>query len=149
MTHEDYVVAIDQSIDKYGWHAVGIIGTDHSPSWTYSIGFERLGHPEVLIVGLDMRVSHGVLWQIHHLIKDDNKLFVPPMQVEGLIAGGYKLAFIDIPDVSEGDWFNMAAEYHNGYDFTAVQAVWPDMQSNFPWDPDYDVRYHQCLVGER
>lgn len=147
-TFHEYVHAVREKVAEYGWMAQGVIANENQPGWLYTIGLAAVGHPEIIIVGLPPKVAHSLLAQMADEILSNQKRFEPGPEYSGYLADGFKVTFLDVADVGEGDWFNIAHSYYGDHDFEALQMVWPDKEGHFPWDPQYDVRYHQCLVGE-
>src|SRR6478672_10214646 len=69
---------ISSDIAKVGWSALGVFADKPGQTnWTYSIGFwESLGHPEVMIMGLDSRNAHGILHGIYEIVKEGGAFVV-------------------------------------------------------------------------
>jgi len=49
-------------IANFGWHLIAINVSEHGPAFVYSIGMmETLGHPEIIMFGLDIKLMGSVL----------------------------------------------------------------------------------------
>lgn len=148
ISHDDVVARMKAKIAQNGWTAQGILANENQPGWTYTIGLDQSrSHPDLLIVGLDQKVAYYVLDVLAQRVMAGER-FEPGQSLSGLLAGDYELVVIEVDDVTEGDIFNMATFFYEGWNFTALQLVWPDMDGNYPWEPGYERGYHQCLVGQ-
>lgn len=145
---DDYLRSVAVKVTEHGFTVIGVIGEGDQPGWTYTIGLEQSrSHPELLIAGLDHQVAYGVLCILAERVLTGDRLEAGT-PLTGCLAGGYELVPLDIMDVKDGDWFNIAHHYYEDEEFSAFQVVWPDLDNNYPWEPDYEQGYHQCLIGE-
>ncbi len=49
-------------IARYGWHVIGVEADDEGPAFAYSVGMlHTLGHPEVILFGLDIKAMCGII----------------------------------------------------------------------------------------
>lgn len=142
---------LNQNIDDHGFSFIGIgrvEGDEPGPAFGYTVGFwETWKHPEVLMVGLPIKVMHHLAWDFAEGIKE-GKSFRDGEEVDGMLQDGYRLRFRKIEPPFRP--LNMARRFYAGDDFEAVQAVFPDMEHRFPWDDGYDLdpRVQPLVVGD-
>lgn len=106
-----------------------------SPSFAYTVGLYGVGHPELLIFGLNQRDTSQVLNSITHEVMSGNDLTIG----EIVDIGGWRQLLVEqVPNPGEillgaNDYYNRPREYP----VPAVQLTWADDAGRFPWDVDY------------
>jgi hypothetical protein len=132
-------------IKEYGWSGIGVVPTADDPEprvpFVYTIG---AGKQEFIITGLPPRTGHLLLGEAIEAERD-----YEPGERYGRIADGYRVAALDVSEVSKLQWMGQAVWYHDGPDFEAIQFVWPDKEHRFPWEHDYDSNEQPLLGLER
>ena len=129
---------LTQLIRTHRW-AVQYVGPGDSPDeprFGYTIGLFGLGHPELVVVGLDHPGTHAVLQRVAGLVAGGRDLVV-----------GELLAFPDRPDglvverlPNPQDVVYGANRYYRRPDEASVpayQLTWPHPDGTFPWDEGY------------
>jgi hypothetical protein len=129
---------IAESVERHGWHAIAVEGTEREPPFVYTIGLcARFEHPELVIVGLDGKVGHSLLCDMlteiragrtyrpgetcDDLIQGYPVLLRPVHRTQVLCRLGYALAYyrrVSRPDL-----------------LRALQVLWPDRAGKLPTDP--------------
>ena len=51
---------------------------------------------------------------------------------------GFEVRFISVDKARYHDYFGYAAWFYSSWDFPALQIVWPDKQSLYPWDAEFN-----------
>jgi len=64
-------------------------------------------------------------------------------QQHGDLLDGYPCAFRLVSREKYDFHLTYAQWFYKGSDFPALQMVWPDMDSRFPWEADFDERYRR------
>jgi hypothetical protein len=150
---DEYLSSVAAKIADHGWTVIGIMAEGNQPGWMYTVGLEQtVSHPELIITGVGTALNEKVAYFIlSHLAGEivTGRRLVPGEPVAQCLEGGYELMPVDVYDPYEGDTFNIAKHLYRGEDFAVLQLVWPDMDHRYPWDPDWEQGYHQCLIGER
>src|SRR6266481_118144 len=127
-------------VEKFGWMVTDIKDEPGKPGWSYTTGlFEHYQHPEVIIFGLKPESRHSLLnWigenakkrtpftaeQEHDWVLDNYKCWSKPVE---------KKWYYDL--VGSSRWY-----YEDGDEldnFPCVQAIWPDKDGHYPWEPEY------------
>jgi hypothetical protein len=92
MTEEKEVRERDKKllsdIDEYGCHVIYVLAEDDLPPFCYSVGiWKSSGAPELIVVGLKQEISHFVINEYNHRIKDGESF------QNGQISGGFLEGF--------------------------------------------------------
>jgi hypothetical protein len=153
---EDKVMAhlaeVERMITEYGWSCQGVFATEpDKPTWVYTIGLERKGHPELLVVMPDPRAAQGVLNTVAEECMEGRQ----PWPEHGqwidwaLTDPRYRLAVVEVErkEVEEGAWFNIAAGFRadGKVGLRVLQLVWPDQHVKYP-DGTWKL---QPVLGDR
>jgi hypothetical protein len=126
----------------------GFTGVRRIPTFVYSIGlYKNYKHPEIIVFGLKSNVMGTIINHARDKIKE-GFTFEPDRLYEGFLAG-FPIQFIGVqkehyPDyVGYGGWF-----YNNSWDFPMLQLIWPDKQSKWPWQEEFnpDWKFKQPLL---
>lgn len=141
MTSVDSLLSKTKSdIEKYGWSAVGVMPTidDPGPTFTYTIGFQEHGHPELIVVGLAPEVAHTMLYGLYERVKQGD-VFEDGQRDNGVL-DDYDVLFKAVP--ADGRPLNMARNYYDLDELPALQVVWPDAQGLFPDEWGFDPKFY-------
>jgi hypothetical protein len=129
-----YQAGIDDMIARYGWAVQGVFGSPTSPAFSYTVGLAAKGLPEIIVFGLPSQVAHQFLNALGRRFTADG---VPPLDVNLLdVAKDYPARLLPVPR-EQADQYLFAAK-HRYPAYTAVQLVWTDENSRFPWDAGFD-----------
>ena len=138
-------------VEKYGWMVMNIKEEPGKMGWSYTIGlFETYQHPEVVIFGLKPESRHLILNWIgknikqgnpftqdreHDWVLDNYKCWSKPVQ---------KRWYRDL--LGYARWFYRTERDVNN--FPCVQAIWPDKEGRYPWEPEYGHGTQPLLFEE-
>jgi hypothetical protein len=134
----------------HGWHVVGVLEDDEGPGYAFSVGmFHTLGHPEILLMGLQHSVAHRLVNDMGDAIRRGER-YEPGQKYDGL-AAGFPLAFVSRARRYYREYLGYALWLYQGPEFPALQCVWPDKAGKFPWEPGYDSRFFdlQRVLGPK
>ena len=135
----DHQEQILRDIARVGWHVVKVLegAEDDEPPFAYTVGLTRsYGHPELMIVGLDLDDMHAVLNDLGDLVKA-GRVFAPMDQVAEILEG----CLCRIAPVAQNRlamWVGQALQFYGGAELTLLQCLWPDKHGRFPGDADFD-----------
>jgi hypothetical protein len=138
---------MDDMIARYGWAVQGVFGSDTSPTFSYTVGLAAKGLPEIVVFGLPAQVAHQFL---NDLGRRFTSTGVPPLDTDLTdIAEDYPARLVPVPR-AEADKY-MFATKHRYPAYTAVQLVWVDTNSLFPWESgfDPDLALKQPILRDR
>ena len=136
MAQFDIGEKVRADVARFGWHVAKVFDSQQTlPPFAYSIGFERMNHPEVTIFGLnnDLEVMHQVLNDIGERIRQGER-FEHGMTKEGILPGCV-CSFARLPKSAYDSHIGQAVSFHGSRDFRAVQCLWPAPSLHMPWDP--------------
>lgn len=123
-------------VQEFGWHVVAIPPEDGTPGWAFSIGmFKTLGHPEVIVFGLDHEIAHWVINEVGRRAREGTT-FAAGSAAEGLLEG-----VTCVFDRVQPKWYQpfvgTSIWYYRGSEFPLLQCIWPDHDGKYPWDPEF------------
>jgi Domain of unknown function (DUF4262) len=128
---------IKADVEKYGFH-ICLFEADYLPAFVYTVGlYHTYKHPEILIFGLSHDAMGGILHGIVDEIKEGKK-FVPNQLYDDLI-NNYPVQFLEVKEAHYRDYLGFGGGfYNNSWDFPALQMVWTDKKSKFPWEEGFN-----------
>jgi len=135
----DEVKLLDD-IEKYGCHIIQVREAGGHPGWSYTIGLgDILGCPELIVIGLKGNVALSLLNDCADRLQQGLRL-ESGSRAQGLLAN-VECEF----RVIEKRWLKQTMGYarwfYGGDDFSALQCVYPDLGSRFPWDDEFDAKW--------
>jgi uncharacterized protein DUF4262 len=125
-------------IRTHGW-AVQYVGegegTDE-PAFGYTVGLFGLGHPELVVVGLEHELACGVLNTVGEMVRDGRNLVPGEFLTDG--DGAAALVVEVLPNPGEV-LFSANRFYSRPEEFSvpAYQLTWALDGGVWPWDADY------------
>lgn len=138
---------VDHLIRRHGC-AVQFVADSQGPSWAYSIGFESLDHPEVVVMGIDA-ASAAQLIQAFWYVAASGSASETGRHIE-LELGGVRCAILTVHQDHLGEHSDLvlgATRYwqHIGQlgGDRAVQVVWSDPVGHLPWESAFDPRFER------
>lgn len=132
---DGYMKRIQRDIDSHGWHCVGVFG-DASECLSYTVGLSMTyGHPEIVVLGLPVELSHSLLTLAVEQVKAGVRL---DGACDEIIKNG-EVVFTPVSKAHLAEGMPIACMFLKDTDFEAVQMVWPDPDGKFPWNPDVDA----------
>jgi hypothetical protein len=144
MTHDPQTIAW---LDQEDAHLAQVIRTHRfavqyvwsgdepdEPGFGYTVGLFGLGHPELVVVGLDHRISHVLLNKVARLVVDGRNL-VPGEVI--LDDEGTNIFTVEVLPNPGEVLFSANRFYERPDEFSvpALQLTWADSAGSFPWDP--------------
>jgi hypothetical protein len=103
-SYEQSMLALDLTIRTYGWQLTQV--TDANP-WSYTIGLtESYGHPELMIVGLELDLQNTVIRKIVDPIVETGSVDCSFLEREGV-------TLVEVhPNHLAGDWFGTWSNFY-------------------------------------
>jgi len=127
---------IHADVKEYGWHLIGVLEDSEGPSFAYSIGLQKtFGHSEILILGLDIKIMHQMINGMANRVKVGVQ-FVCGQRDPGILAG-YDCLIGEVEAKFFKSYLGRAIDFYGGYNFQALQCLWPDRHGLFPSDPHF------------
>lgn len=124
-------------VAQHGWHVIKVLETNESPGWAFSIGLYRtFNHPEVVVFGLNDDLLHSVINSVDDDVRA-GKRFEDGKQYSDLIEA-YDCTFKTVNVVWYQPFLGYANWFYKGTDYPVLQCIWPDKNSLYPWDDDFN-----------
>jgi len=128
---------ISSDVAKYGFHVATVPSDGYSPAFAYTIGlYKTYGYPELICFGLNQDLLHSMLWSGKELL-DKHPV---PDQTLGYpnFIGDYDVRLLTVDKAWYKHYFGYGIWFNQGQDFPALQLVWPDKKSLFPWEEGFN-----------
>ena len=134
-------------VEKYGFHVAIVPGDGYSPTFAYTIGlYKTYGYPELVCFGLSHDLIQSMFWTAKEVFdkqpKPDPSIGYPDF------IGDFDVRFLTVDKARYADYFGYAHWFYKSWDFPALQIVWPDKQTLFPWEESFnpDWKFKQPLL---
>jgi Domain of unknown function (DUF4262) len=140
-------VKLLSDIKRCGWHVVYVGERTSSLGFGFSVGLSySLGHPEILVIGLDYHNTVTLLNEIGSEVKRGTR-FVPGVRYDGILID-YPFAFITVERKRNTELLGYACWFYQSDDFSVLQGIWPDTMGRFPWEPGCDPKVAERQCGD-
>lgn len=107
--------------------------TETGPAFAYTVGLRhRVGHPELLMSGLDHRVMHRALNRVAQRVLSGRRL-APGDVMEDVLAG-VPVAVEQVTETALRETVTWSGWFHRRKP-EALAIVWPDRSGVFAWQP--------------
>ncbi|MGI4885175.1 MAG: DUF4262 domain-containing protein [Janthinobacterium lividum] len=131
---------IISDVEQYGFHVAQFHGDGYSPSFAYTIGlFKTYGYPELICFSLNQDLLHSMFWTAKELFdkqpQPDLAIGYPDF------IGDFDVRFLRVAKANYGNYFGYGHWFYKGWDFPALQIVWPDKQAIFPWEEGFTASW--------
>jgi len=132
---------IVEAVKTHGFFSMGVLPEKDGPSFLYSIGFwETLRSPEVILLGLDGKVMHSMVWRLFRKMKN-GLVLREGLRIPDLLSGDFECV-VRAAHTSQIQEYMLSARWycrHRGKDELALRAYqifWPSERTRlYPWDP--------------
>lgn len=150
---------VTEAIRQHGWFiqyvgggmcsAPGCDGSpdDGEPAFAYTVGLFGLGHPELLILGVDPHTARGVLNELGDRVRSGANLL--PGQLIGFDQWSHRIVPEEVPN--PGDIVFSANRFYQRPEQASVpvlQLSYDDAEGHFPWEDDYGAPQLQPRPGD-
>ena len=150
----DIEAQVDRAIERAGWFATGVFPevVSGTPAFTYSAGFgETLGIPDVVIVGFDPQLAHGLLSAIYEQVKAGHVAIPEAGGKIHEIIQDYPVRFDPVPDdlLKGFATVTLLRDGAMGRQTRFMHMLLPDRNGKFAGEPGADDDYaaRQALYG--
>lgn len=142
------LASLEAMIDRYGWAVQAVFPGEDSPGFAYSVGMADRGLPDVIVFGLPPEIAQRFVNHVCSEMAEKGK--APPLETDlNHFAEGLPTRFVAVPREQADEYMFAAKRRNPGY--TAIQLVWPDNNSRFPWEPEFEqklVKYQPVLRAQ-
>ncbi|SIO07496.1 DUF4262 domain-containing protein [Chitinophaga niabensis] len=136
-----------QDIEQYGCHLIMIEADNYLPAFVYSIGlYQKFGHPEIICFGLEINLMATLINDACAMVQNGEKLESNKAYPDFL--ENFPIRFLQVDKDFYRDYLGYGGGFYGSFDFPALQLVWPDKASNFPWNENFnpDWKFKQPLL---
>jgi hypothetical protein len=134
-------------IKNFGWSVLLVEAGNYLPDFAYTVGlWKNYNHPELISFGLTSQTLHSILNIAGDMVKSGEKLSVNNPYDDFFENGPAKFLKVDMDNIT--DYFGYAMWFNKYEEFPALQLVWTDRNSNFPWEDNFEkeFKYRQPLL---
>lgn len=139
MSLREYQRHLTKTIKQYGWacQSVSSSADELGPNWVYTIGIERFGQPELIIVGMPDGQAATMLNDLCQASTTGDEPWPVPGDIMVHSCGdASRVAVLEVAAdiIAAGEWFNMAIyrRASGSEGFRAIQLVWSDEHGRLP-----------------
>lgn len=129
---------------EWGFSIQAVLGQGEPfavPPFAYTVGLEALGHPELVIVGLNHQQAGAVLAPLAQRIVVGE--VIEPGPISNALEAGLTLRAVECPSVLRQA---LRAAYVAGEAPRALQIQWPDASGRLPGDLGVDAAMERAQV---
>ncbi len=114
----------------------GCDGDDDGPPFAYTVGMFGLGHPELLVFGLDPGATGRLLNSLGDRIRADDSLL--PGQMVSVEGWNHRVVPEEVPNPGEIVFTaNRFYERPSEFSVPVLQLTYDDDAGRFPWEPGF------------
>jgi len=136
ISHEE----IQDTINQYGCYIILIEADDSIPAFAYTIGLkQKFNHPEIICFGLSLDLLGCLLNDACDLIKNGASLQAGIYYNEFI--EDFPIQFLSVNKSFYPNYLGIANDFYKNHDYSALQLVWPDKQSLFPWEESFNANW--------
>lgn len=147
---DPFVASAEDAIRRHGIAYTSVLGDQHHPAYTYSIGGCIRGRPEVVLVGRERDDVLDVLDHVTHCMLPGPP---PPDGWAGHRFGGGEYLLLPVPEHHFTDLDGLLLGIPHVCDALGwpappevLQIVWADAEGRFPWDDGVDPMSHRDQI---
>ena len=120
-------------IASTGWAVITVSTDALGPGFAYSIGlYATFQHPEIIIVGLDLDIAHGLINDIGSAIRQGAHMRAG--ETSDAFLEDYPCTFRRVPPHQYRAYLGRALWYYGDRPFPTLQFIYPDRLRRWPWE---------------
>lgn len=145
MEHDPRCKGLDDAkrfadVAGYGWHVLKVFGKSEMPGWAFSIGlYKNFNQPEIVVFGLNDDLMHLIINSIGEDIRSGKSFAIDGLYPD--LIDVYSCTFKPVNQVWYPHFLGYANWFYKGQEYPALQCIWPDKNSRFPWEPDFNPNW--------
>jgi hypothetical protein len=140
------------NVRRHGWHCVAVLPRGDEAEgfvpFAYTVGLWKTHrHPELIVLGaMRAQVLHALLASAVANVETGTR-YEPGRRYPGIMSS-FKAEMRPVSRANRKSFLTFADWFNERREFTALQLVWPDPASRFPWESGYDAEaYRQPLLA--
>lgn len=146
---DELFLQVGGNIERSGFHVTGVLPSTTELPYAYTTGLlTSIGHPELVIIGVDPSVAHPVIWAVYDHLRDLKEPHYPPGgKVTGLLANEMPLMLEPVDLARTWMSFGVCSLWYRGsVPLEIWQIVLPDCNGLLPGDEGCDPAF---VTGQR
>lgn len=141
---EIYFKRVYDNIKNIGYHTTAILEEKDFTPFAYSTGiFENFKIPELFISGLGPNLSGELIKNYADKYKLEK---IPLNQKINDLTDRFPIYFIKIDNDDIDEYVLTSIKFYENRNYEYLQLIFPDLNGNFPNEPNYD--YDQKIIGD-
>ncbi|WP_216328551.1 DUF4262 domain-containing protein [Deinococcus aestuarii] len=137
----DFDRRLIDGIRTHGWYVLKVPADEEGPSFAFTVGlWANYGHPEIIMVGLDLDLMHLVLNIAGDEVKTGHQRFEDGRQYRNSWRATIALLSESRRSISK-EYLGTAMWLYRQQPFAALQCVWPDKQGLYPWQNGFNPEW--------
>lgn len=119
-------------VAQHGLHVIKVGDAAADATFAYTVGLHRtFGHPEVILLGLDLDVMHALLNDLADELRRGARFAAD--DVSDAFLEGYDVTFRPVPARQYRPYLGWANWFNGGTGYPALQMIYPDRERRWPW----------------
>ncbi|MCP2014095.1 hypothetical protein L1280_001232 [Deinococcus sp. HSC-46F16] len=140
---DDFERELLSSIQTHGWSVLKVPADEEGPGFAFTLGlWGNYGHPEVIMVGLDLDLMHQILNLIGDAVKAEQQRFEDGQHYAELLEDLH-CAFVEVAANHFMEYLGTALWLYGQQPFEALQCVWPDREGLYPWQDGFNPEWRE------
>lgn len=140
---EAYFKNVYDNIKNFGYHTTAVMESKNFTPFAYSTGiFENLQIPELFISGLGPNLSGELIKHYAEKYKFKN---VPLNKKVDDLTDRFSVYFVKVKTQDLTEYALTSIKFYENRNYEYLQLVFPDLNGNFPNEPNYS--YDQKIIG--
>lgn len=141
---EIYFNRVFDNIKNIGYHTTAVLEEKHFTPFTYSTGiFENFKIPELFISGLGPNLSAEIIKKYAEKYRFKK---VPLNKKIETLTDQFPVYFTKVNNEDLTNYVLTSIKFYENRNYEYLQLVFPDLNGNFPSEPNYN--YDQKILGE-
>src|SRR6185437_11697807 len=125
-----------EDVENLGWHVIKVIADETGPGFGYSVGFfQTFGHPEVIIIGLNLDFIHSIINGIGEDLRGGKRYHASEFY-SGIVEG-YDCYFVKVDVKYYSDYVGYDRWFYKSNNFPLLQCIYPTRSNVYPLQDDW------------
>jgi len=140
----DRMELIREKVAKHGWFCTAVFprSQDDGVSFAYTTGFQKtIAQPDVVMVGFDQRLSHGVLASLYEGLMERGLSIPPQGGLLEKVVSGFPVKLVPVEPEHIPLFAYATVQFNDNEPTVMFQLQLPDPQGKFPGDPGVNPQY--------
>ncbi len=136
---------VQGNIDRFGCHVIHVLPTAQNPHlrWAYTVGIERSGAPDCIVIGLEHQLAHSIVNDYCVRVRGGEPF--PPLARKAGFLAGFDCEVREVLQRHYDGYVGQALRYYGGPTFRLIQIVYPTTDGIWPWDDDDSSSWQPLL----